>query len=75
MERAQANVHKILFLGDADCFTPMIESTTTTVRQAYSAAEKEEAFRAAIVEWRKRNPAATLDAARVAVANIISTKA
>ena len=27
------------------------------------------------VEWRKRNPAATLDAARIAVANIISTKA
>jgi hypothetical protein len=27
------------------------------------------------LKWRKRNPAATLDAARVAVANIISTKA
>ena len=67
MDRAQANVHKIFFLGDADC----IEA----VRQAYSAAEKEEAFQAAIVEWRKRNPTATLDAARVAVANIISTKA
>ena len=67
MERAQANMHKIFFLGDTDC----IEA----VRQAYSAAAKEEAFQAAIVEWRKRNPAATLEAARIAVANIISTKA
>ena len=67
MERARLNVHKIFFLGDADC----IEA----VRQAYSAAEREEAFQAAIVEWRKRNSGATIYAARIAVANIISTKA
>jgi hypothetical protein len=45
------------------------------VLQAYSAAQVEEKFEAAIVEWLKRNPAATLEAARIAVANIISTKA
>jgi len=64
MERARLNVHKIFFLGDADCID--------AVRQAYSAAQKEEAFQAAIVEWWKQNPGATLHAARVAVANIIS---
>jgi hypothetical protein len=67
MEPAQANFHKIFFLGDADCIEAVL--------QVYSTAEKEEAFQAAILEWRKRNPAATLDAARIAVANIISTKA
>jgi hypothetical protein len=66
MEPAQANFHKIFFLGDADC----IES----VLQVYSAADKEDAFQAAIVEWRKRNPTATVGAARTAVANIISNK-
>jgi hypothetical protein len=66
MERARANVHKIFFLGDADCIAAVL--------QAYSAAQVEEAFEAAIVEWRKQNPTATLDAARIAVANIISTK-
>jgi hypothetical protein len=67
MERAHQNVRKIFFLGDADCIDAVLE--------AYSAAEKEEAFAAAILEWRKRNPAATVGAARIAVANIISNKA
>jgi len=64
---AQVNFHKIFFLGDADCIAAVL--------QIYSAAKADEAFQAAILEWRGRNPGATLDAARIAVANIISTKA
>jgi hypothetical protein len=67
MESAQVNFHKNYFLGDADCIEAVL--------QVYSAAKKVEAFQAAVLEWQKRNPAATVDAARVAVANIISNKA
>jgi hypothetical protein len=67
MEPAQVNFYQNVFLGDVDCIEAVL--------QVYSAAKKVEAFQAAVLEWRKRNPAATVDAARVAVANIISNKA